>query len=84
MNLMLSTVISTMYCADPVPPQGKAQAASAVSNIGFGLSPLNDGGRLPIVKSFQWTVCVTDVAVSGMDLFACAQANKSKIGRAHV
>src|SRR5881394_2658684 len=73
MYLMLSTVMSTMYWADPGPLQGSAQAASAVSSAGFGLSLVTDGVRLPPVRSVQWMVWVTDAVVSGMILLAWAQ-----------
>ena len=52
---------------------------------GLGVSPVNDGGRLPPVRSLQWTVCVATVPLNVMGLDRCAQvpSNSDETG-AHV
>src|SRR5262249_51919584 len=72
MYLKLSMTMSTMYCAEPVPLQGSAQAIP-MRLAGFGLSPVYCGGRLPPVRSVQWIVCVADMLVSEITFDGAAQ-----------
>ena len=51
---------------------------------GSGLSPLNDGGRLPPVRSAQRTIWVTVVPVSGMALVGAAHVPSYSVAGAQV
>ena len=69
---MLSMVMSTMYGGEVSPPQGSAQAIASIFD-GMGLSPVNDGGRRPPVRSFHLIICVAEVPVKVMAFDPLAQ-----------
>src|ERR1044072_2101517 len=70
MNLMLSTTMSTVYWAAPVPDQGSTQATEVIW-VGSGLRLLAPP-FLPPVRSVQCTICVTGAAVSAIAFVADA------------
>src|SRR3954454_7343872 len=71
MNLMLSMVMSTVYCGAPSPDQGSTQAIEVIC-VGSGLRSFAPT-FLPPVRSVQRTICVTGAAVSGIALVGGAQ-----------